>query len=108
MRKKMKNKLILNIAIFVGVISLLGCRGDSSPGYEYMPNMYRSPSYETYSENSLFDNNSTARLPVTGTIARGFMPFEYENTLQDYLRAGRELKNPIEMSDRNLEVGEQL
>ena len=78
------------------------------PGYEYMPNMYRSPSYETYSENSLFDNNSTARLPVKGTIPRGFIPFEYENSLEDYLRAGQELRNPIEYSLQNIDDGEAL
>ena len=68
MRKKMKNKLILNIIIFVGVISLLGCRGDSSPGYEYMPNMYRSPSIETYGEH---DIEGYTGEPVEGTISRG-------------------------------------
>ena len=70
--------------------------------------MYRSPSYETYSENSLFDNNSTARLPVKGTIPRGFIPFEYENSLEDYLRAGQELRNPIEYSLQNIDDGEAL
>ena len=98
----MLNK-ITYILIFVLFI-FIGC-GDSAsdgraltkhPGYEYMPNMYRSPSYETYSENPLFKNNSTAREPVEGTIPRGFSPFEYENTLEDYLRAGLELVNPLE------------
>ena len=69
---------IINYICFVLVILFTAC-GDSAsdgkpftshPGYEYMPNMYRSPSYETYSENPLFKNNSTARKPVLGTIAR--------------------------------------
>ena len=60
-----------------------------------MPDMYRSPSYETYSENPIFKNNSTARRPVLGTIARGHMPFEYDNTLEDYIRAGEMLNNPL-------------
>ena len=103
--------------IFVFLVVLfVGC-GDSSsdgraltkhPGYEYMPNMYRSPSYETYSENPLFKNNSTAREPVEGTIPRGFSPFEYENTLEDYLSAGIQLVNPLEKSVDNLEEGEAL
>ena len=53
----MLNK-ITYILIFM-VLMFIGC-GDSAsddrpftthPGYEYMPDMYRSPSYETYSEN---------------------------------------------------------
>ena len=97
-------------------ILIVGC-GDSAsdgrqltthPVYEYMPNMYRSASYETYSENPLFMNNSTARNPVKGTIPRGFIPFEYENSTDDYLRAGKELSNPLEVNIKNIEEGEAL
>jgi len=101
--------------VFVVIFSC-GC-GDSAsdgreltkhPGYEYMPNMYRSSSYETYSENPLFTNNSTARQPVEGTIARGFMPFEYENSLEDYLRAGKELISPLDNNTNNFNQGQVL
>ena len=104
------------ILIISILLSIIGC-GDSAsdgreltrhPGYEYMPNMYRSSSYETYSENPLFKNNSTARKPVEGTIARGFMPFEYDGTLDDYLRAGKELKTPLDINLINIEEGEAL
>jgi cytochrome c553 len=103
------------ILVFIFVFTT-GC-GDSAsdgrpftkdPGYEYMPDMYRSPSYETYSENPLFSNNSTARKPVEGTIPRGFVPFEYDNTLDDYLKAGIELTNPLEVNLKNMEEGEVL
>ena len=102
------------ILIFILVLS--GC-GDSAsdgreitrhPGYEYMPDMYRSPSYETYSENPLFNNNSTARKPVEGTIARGFMPFEYTNSIEDYIRAGKNLKTPLDNNNKNLNEGKAL
>ena len=110
---------MLNISNYICIlffILILGC-GDSAsdgkpftshPGYEYMPNMYRSPSYETYSENPLFKNNSTARQPVKGTIARGHMPFEYKNTLEDYIRAGEKLISPLQKNDKNIEEGEAL
>jgi len=102
--------------LIAALILFFGCGDPASdgrkftkhPGYEYMPNMYRSPSYETYSENSVFKNNSTARTPVKGTIPRGFVPFEYENTTEDYLRAGEELKNPLEKNEDNLEEGAVL
>jgi len=108
--------ILLKFTLLFIIVILSGC-GDASsdgkkftkhPGYEYMPNMYRSPSYETYSENPLFSNNSTARRPVEGTIARGTMPFEYENSLEDYLRAGVELKNPLVNTEKNIEDGEAL
>jgi mono/diheme cytochrome c family protein len=89
------------------MLSSCGAEGDH-PGYEYMPNMYRSASYETYSENPVFENGITAQLNVKGTIPRGFTPFEYQNTLEDYLRAGKELENPIELNDKTLDEGEQL
>ncbi|RPG60234.1 MAG: cytochrome c [Flavobacteriales bacterium TMED191] len=108
-------KIVNYICVFL-VILLTSC-GDSAsdgkpftshPGYEYMPNMYRSPSYETYSENPLFSNNSTARKPVVGTIARGHMPFEYDNNLEDYLRAGKKLINPLQKTEKNIADGEAL
>ena len=65
---------MLNYLLVFLFILFIGC-GDSAsdgraltthPGYEYMPDMYRSPSYETYSENPLFKNTestqSTARV----------------------------------------------
>tara|TARA_B110000467_G_scaffold151702_1_gene160301 strand:+ start:639 stop:1235 length:597 start_codon:yes stop_codon:yes gene_type:complete len=102
------------ILIFILVLS--GCSDSASdgreltrhPGYEYMPDMYRSPSYETYSENPLFNNNSTARKPVEGTIARGFMPFEYTNSIEDYIRAGKNLKTPLDNNNKNLNEGKAL
>ena len=116
---KKKNNVMfkfLNYLYILFCLIIIGC-GDlasdgktftTHPGYEYMPNMYRSPSYETYSENSLFSNNSNAREPVIGTIARGHMPFEYENTLEDYLKAGKDLINPLLRNQKNMEEGEAL
>ena len=49
-----------------------------------------------------------ARPPVEGTMPRGFVAFEYDNTLEDYLLAGKELKNPFENNEDNIEKGKQL
>ena len=68
------NKIISKIVFFVGIISLSSCSGDSNPGYEFMPNMYRSPSHETYGENNI--NGMNALTPVEGTIARGHLSEE--------------------------------
>ena len=63
-------KFNIKISILLAVL-LQSCWGDKgAPNYEYMPNMYESLSYETYTENEIFEDNLTARLPVDGTIPR--------------------------------------
>ena len=96
---------------------LVGC-GDSSsdgreltrhPGYEYMPNMYRSPSLETYGTNNVFQDSINARKPVKGTISRGYLKtFNYGPSLEDYIAAGNEAINPLENNIDNLSEGQAL
>ena len=87
---------------------IISC-GNDGRGYEYMPNMYRSPSLETYGKNSVFSDSLNARKPVEGTIARGYLKdFNYTASLDDYLQAGNEVVNPYENSDNNLAEGEVL
>jgi len=101
------NKLILKLAFLSGVIFLSSCGGDSSPGYEFMPNMYRSPSLETYGENAVTGMN--ALQPVEGTVARGKLStFNFDETLDGYLKAGNEAINPIEHNAENLADGKAL
>lgn len=111
MNKALKYNISLVAATLVCVTMLMSsCSKDpNSPGVEYMPDMYRSPSYETYSSNPVFKDSMTAQLPVAGTITRGewpatgsivnALPYAYENTIEGYELAGAELKNPIEKSD---------
>ncbi|MCT4664693.1 MAG: cytochrome c [Flavobacteriales bacterium] len=107
-------KIITNIAkpivASLGIaFALTSCgAGKDDPGYEYMPNMYRSPSYETYGENKIYEDNMAARTPVENTIPRGFMPFEYENNLEGYKKAGEEMKNPFEMNEKETKEGKKL
>ena len=101
------NKTLINFGFCVGIIFLASCSGDSNPGYEYMPNMYRSPSLETYSENTITGMN--ALNPVEGTIARGqIKTFNYDGSLEGYLLAGEKAVNPIEKNDKNLVEGKAL
>ena len=77
-------KFNIKISILLAVL-LQSCWGDKgAPNYEYMPNMYESLSYETYTENDIFEDNLTARLPVEGTIPRGYSLYEYEDTNEGY------------------------
>jgi len=101
------NKLLLKLAFISGIIFLSSCGGDSSPGYEFMPNMYRSPSLETYGENAITGMN--AMLPVEGTIARGYLStFNYDGTLEGYLAAGNSAVNTVENNEKNRKDGKAL
>lgn len=102
-----------------GIMMLSSCTTDpNSPGVEYMPDMYRSPSYETYGINALFSDSMEARLPATGTISQGewpyqgslvdALPYEFENSVDGYAAAGLELTNPLDKTAENLAMGQKL
>ena len=101
--------LAYGLGFLFAIVFVVACNDDpKSPGYEYMPDMYRSPSYETNSSNPNFSDSMTARKPVPGTIPRGFMPYPYPNTKEGYEAAGKELKNPLMHNDVNLAEGKRL
>ena len=92
--------------LFLSLVALIASCGDPlSPGHEYMPDMYRSPSYETYGENANYADSMEAREPVKGTVPRGFLPYPYPNTAEGYEQAGLELKNPIPYSKKVVAEG---
>ncbi len=93
--------------ISIVILGLAGCdRNRNNPGYDYFPDMFYSKAYETYDANPDFENNSTMRVPVEGTIPRDFMPFQYTIDPADRIRAGLELKNPFDNSPEVIERGE--
>lgn len=121
-----------NVFSIFGVGLLLSsCTTDpNSPGVEFMPDMYRSPSYEVYSQKmdyekldtnsgdaeldaknkvymNLFKHGATM-LPVKGSVARGYMPYVYPNTKEGYEAAGAELTNPVLLNEEVLAKGEEL
>ena len=103
------NKLFIKIGIFAAIVILLGCTGgDSSSGYEYMPNMYRSPSIETYGEHNIDKYNG---LPVEGTISRGNLStFNYDKSIEGYKLAGLEANYPLDFNknEKTLNQGKEL
>ena len=108
----MKLVTITNFKTFaiaaVAALSLSSCtNAPNSPGFEFMPDMYRSPSLEYYSTHTLNgDTLMTAKAPVAGTIARGHMPAIPPG--MDYEKAGLYLKNPITVSEAVLKDGQEL
>lgn len=103
----MKN---ISIVLFISFILVINaCKRDPlSPGVEFMPDMYRSPSYETYGENSLFPDSMASRKPVEGTIPRGFMPYANPNTFEGYKKSDS-LRMPAEFNTaESMEEGKRL
>lgn len=104
----MKNILKLTIALaFIGTLS--SCWSDKTkPNYQYMPDMYKSVGYETYSTNPNYANGMTTQMPAEGSIARGQVIYDYENTDAGYEAAKLNSKNPLEVNEANLANGKKM
>lgn len=96
----------LVFSIIVAVFS--SCANDNERNYQYFPDMYRPVPYEPYGQYDIFADEQEAKLPVDGTIPRGWMPYEYENTPEDRELAKANLKNPLPYTEKNLTKGKEL
>ncbi len=107
-------------AKFISIIAVIGCisiavtscgkKDKNSPGVEFMPDMYRSPSLETNMTYVTADGDTVQanRLPAAGTIARGYMPLAFDGSPAGYEAAKLNLHNPLMASEVNLKEGEVL
>lgn len=103
----MKNLANITVVTLI-ILSVTSCFDKKKPNYRYMPNMYTSVAVETYSESEILPNGQAALVPVKGTISRGWMPYEYENTLEGKMQATNELKIPLAVNEENLSKGKEL
>ena len=98
-------KSILLLAAF-GLMVLVSCdRTRSSTGWDYMPDMYYSNAYESYTANPNFSDGLTMRSPVEGTVPRDMEPFPWKKTEKDRILAGEALVNPWGTREENLASG---
>jgi mono/diheme cytochrome c family protein len=99
---KYRNILVCSLIL----LALVSCdRTRSSTGWDYMPDMYYSHAYESYTPNPNFSDNMTMRVPLEGTIPRDMVPFPYEKSDEDRIAAGVALLNPLEAHEENLAAG---
>lgn len=110
-----KHTCLTLAAIVVAVMMFTACQKDSnSAGYEYMPDMYRSPAVEAYVDYGMDPfhygdslvlaqrNTQSARKPVPGTIVfnpdpakvQFNMPYALPNTPEGYEQADS-IKSPL-------------
>ena len=100
----MKGRVILNgfllLAVIVSVAaSWIFSADPTRPNFEFLPQMVHSPRYNAFAPNPNFADGSTLQRPEPGSIARGYMPLHYTATPQDALRAGDELKSPLDVTN---------
>lgn len=87
------------IMVIAIALSFAAARDFSQPNFEFLPDMVHGPTYQAFEPNPNTADGKTLRLPAPGSIAIGQMPFRYERTDEDALRAGEELINPIPADD---------
>ncbi|CAA0171657.1 c-type cytochrome [Tenacibaculum maritimum] len=103
----MKNFVKIIIALVV-VTSVISCADKRKPQVQYMPDMYVSVPYDANGANGI-NGKMVDRDPVAGTIKRGgYVAFEYLDTNEGYELAKTELKNPLKLTEENLENGKKM
>jgi len=100
----MKGRVLLNGFLLLAVIVLVAASwifsaDPTRPNFEFLPQMAHSPRYNAFAPNPNFGDGSTLQRPDPGSIARGYMPLHYTAIPQDALRAGDELKSPLDVTN---------
>lgn len=103
MRTYIKNSIILAI-----LVNLASCSNKRQRQFQYMADMYVSVPYDADASVSLTSEISSNLKPIEKTIARGWVPYEYENSNQGYDSAKAELKSPLIKDELNLENGKKM
>jgi len=118
----MRNALTRISVVALTAFALSSCvREEQSPGYEYMPDMYRSPAVEAYVDygevrdtiREPYNLTISARKPVEGTVPMtdnfmNDMPYMIPNTQAGYQMAGDVLKSPFPQNEEYVEMGKGI
>ena len=96
------------LALLILVLGIQSCSDNSRPNNQYFPNMYEPVGYETYADSDAFANGIEAQIPVEGSIARGWEPYDYPDTNEGYEAAKANLNSTIEITDANQANGKEL
>jgi mono/diheme cytochrome c family protein len=105
-----KRRISIRIVVLLLTGVILGScdRQKNMRGYDFIPDMVYSQAYETYSKNPNFKDSMTMRIPVTGTVPIGYIPFRYTLDSASRLKAGKELVNPFLPTDDVLARGKLI
>jgi mono/diheme cytochrome c family protein len=98
------------IGVVVGLMVFVSaCADKNSRNYQYMPDMYESVGYEAYQQVDFLPDGTSAIHPADHTIARGWIPYGIENTMDGKDMARLNL-SPLDSlkRDSNIAVGKGL
>ncbi len=103
-----RNKILWFVLMAVPAIQVSCDRDRRHPGWDYFPDMFYSTAYETFSRNPNFADGMTMRVPEMGSVARGYIPFNYTNDPESRIKAGKELVNLFPSTEENLTYGRYI
>ncbi len=92
---------------FLVLATIISCSDKRERQLQYMPDMYVAIPYEADAEKGTSGASSNLK-PVSGTIARGNVPYEYTDTNSGYEKAKEDLKSPLAQDETNLEQGKKM
>jgi mono/diheme cytochrome c family protein len=98
---RLKILLVLSTSVLV-----LNACDKKTPDMEYMPDMYESTSFKAQKEDPFSKDGAAARMPPEGTVPRGFQPYHFG--VNDTIKAGNALKNPLEFTKANVDRGQKI
>ena len=93
--------------LFVLLTLFFSCSDKRQRQYQYMPDMYVAVPYEADAEKNQTGFSSNLK-PVSGTVARGKVSYDYENTNADYQKAKTNLKSPLIQDEISLQKGKKM
>jgi mono/diheme cytochrome c family protein len=106
---------LVHLVLLAGIVLCLGLivflrRDYAEPNYELLleEQMSRSPAFRAYSPNPNFKDGLTLRAPAPGTIPQGGKPWAYDASPADAVRAGKELRQPLQASAEERQRGALL
>ncbi len=106
----MKRINIITLIIIGGILALSACHTKPyrHEGNIYVPDMEYSRAYDAYTENPVYPDDQTSRLPVEGTVKRGAMlPYHIPESDSGYAYSGT-VENPLHVDDSLLKEGKRL
>ena len=103
-----RNLLLLALLLLLTAANLWQGGGPETRSFRFLPEMNVSPAVTSFSETPLLPEGSALQPPPAHTVPRDLLPLPYTASEQDAVRAGTELRNPIEESDAVLARGREI
>jgi len=100
-------KIIFTLSVLIGLVSCSTDKRQRQVRYMADTDMYTPHSYEAYSESPLYADGLTSRKAPEHTIARGYVPYELDNTNEGYTESYK-LVSPIQLNKETMKNGKYL